>query len=345
MLRDYKGSDSLLGLRISTCLPSWQSRIPVLDHPLSVSLALRLQVFFTMSLFRLIIIATVVGLASAATPTRRQSYPTLAAQQMSSYSPYTYYAATPYCGLDTFKAWNCGVNCQENPHFEIFDAGGNGDGVQYWYVGYDPDQDTVIVAHQGTNTEEILADLTDLDVLLVPLDSSLFPNTSDSILVHRGFSEDQAQTASQVLSDVQQLITLHKTSTVTTVGHSLGAALSLLDSVYLRLLLPADIDVKFVGYGMPRIGNEEWADFVDEKLPGKVTHINNKKDPVPILPPMAIGYHHPSGEIHIQESGAWVQCPGQDNDSHLCIVGAVPDIFSSDTADHDGPYNGITMKC
>lgn len=148
-----------------------------------------------------------------------------------------------------------------------------------------------------------------------------------------------------MLDDVQQLITSHKTSTVTTVGHSLGAALSLLDSVYLRLQLPADIDVNFIGYGLPRVGNEEWVNFVDEKLPGKVTHINNKKDPVPILPPKLIGYHHPSGEIHIQESGAWVQCPGQDNDSPFCIVGAVPDILSSDIADHVGPYNGITMEC
>ena len=66
---------------------------------------------------------------------------------------------------------------------------------------------------------------------------------------------------------------------------------------------------------------------------------------VPIVPGMFLGYHHPSGEIHIEESGDWVECPGQDSSDKLCIVGAVPTIFSGDTNDHDGPYNDIIFKC
>lgn len=41
-----------------------------------------------------------------------------------------------------------------------------------------------------------------------------------------------------------------------------------------------------------------------------VTHINNKEDPIPILPSILLGYRHPEGEIHIMDSGAWVACPG-----------------------------------
>ena len=36
---------------------------------------------------------------------------------------------------------------------------------------------------------------------------------------------------------------------------------------------------------------------------------------------------------------------GQDNTSTLCIVGDVPNIFESDEADHDGPYDGVEMGC
>ena len=68
------------------------------------------------------------------------------------------------------------VNCQANPNFEIFDAGGDGNAIQFCmnvrravnftssvvclltpsigFVGYDPDLDTVIVAHQATNTSQ-----------------------------------------------------------------------------------------------------------------------------------------------------------------------------------------------
>ena len=88
-----------------------------------------------------------------------------------------------------------------------------------------------------------------------------------------------------------------------------GAALALLDSVYLHLQLPS-ITTRFVGYGLPRTGNQAFADFVDSQSIS-VTHINNKKDIVPILPPRSFGYHHPSGEVHIDESGSWEACPGR----------------------------------
>jgi hypothetical protein len=41
-----------------------------------------------------------------------------------------------------------------------------------------------------------------------------------------------------------------------------------------------------------------------------MSHTNNKHDPIPILPPRVFGYHHPSGEIHIDDSGAWMACSG-----------------------------------
>ncbi len=144
---------------------------------------------------------------------------------------------------------------------------------------------------------------------------------------------------------MQDVISKYNATSVTTVGHSLGAALSLLDSIYLRLQLPANIGVRTVLYGLPRVGNQDWADFVDAQLPGNVTHVNNKHDPIPILPGRLLGYHHPSGEIHIDNSDVWEVCPDQDNPSRMCIVGAVPSLFFSNWRDHDGPYDGIRFPC
>ena len=153
------------------------------------------------------------------------------------------------------------------------------------------------------------------------------------------------RTATQILSAVQGVISTSGTFAVTTVGHSLGAALSLLDGIYLRLQLPAYISVKAILYGLPRVGNQDFANFVDSVLQGQVTHVNNKQDPVPILPGRFLGYHHPSGEIHIDASNKWEVCPGQDNPLKLCIVGAVPSLLFSNTRDHNGPYDGISMPC
>lgn len=162
-----------------------------------------------------------------------------------------------------------------------------------------------------------------------------------SVEVHSGFANEQAKTATQILSAVQETISTHSASSVTVVGHSLGAAIALLDGVYLNIQV--SVPVSTIGYGMPRVGNQAFADYVDANLP--LTHINNKKDPVPIVPGRFLGYHHPSGEVHITESNVWESCPGQDNTSTLCIIGDVPNIFDANTSDHSGPYNGITMGC
>ena len=149
-----------------------------------------------------------------------------------------------------------------------------------------------------------------------------------------------------MISIVYHLLKQYPSASVTTVGHSLGAALALLDGVYLRLQLPPQVIVKVVGYGMPRVGNRNFADFVDQILPNAMLHINNKKDPVPIVPGMNYGYAHPQGEIHIQEaSGEWIKCPGHDNPDPRCTDGTVTSLSNAQFSDHSGPYNNVVLKC
>ncbi|KAN0088316.1 hypothetical protein V8E55_005373 [Tylopilus felleus] len=316
-----------------------------------------------------ILVATLLGIAAVqASPTlvSSQTITALATSQIDAFSPYTYFAKAAYCTPSTTISWSCGVSCDNNPGFEPVASGGNGDSIQYWYVGYDPSLNTVIVAHQGTNFSHFMAVLTDADFILGGLDSSLFPGLSSDIKVHSGFRNEQSLTASDILSSVQTAISKYGTNSVTLVGHFsvststisdscsvlsshhcpmyAGAALSLLDSVYLPLHLPSGTTFRTVLYGLPRVGNKALADYVDANLQN-VMHINNLKDPVPIIPPRFMEYVHPSGEVHIRETGEWASCPGQDNPSKECIVGDVPNILMSDPANHDGPYNGIDMHC
>ncbi|KAG1860458.1 Alpha/Beta hydrolase protein [Suillus tomentosus] len=273
----------------------------------------------------------------------RQSITALATSQIDQFTPYTYYASAGYCTNTQTLAWDCGTNCDANPGFKPVASGGNGDSVQYWFVGYDPNLDTVIVSHQGTNPSEILPLVTDADFFLTTLDSTLFPGISSDIEVHNGFQDAQTSTATDVLAAVESAMSTYGTTSVTMVGHSLGAAITLLDSVYLPLWLPAGTTFTTIGYGLPRVGNQAFADYVDANL--HLTHINNEEDPIPICPGMFLGFVHPAGEVHIQDSGEWASCPGQDNPSTQCIVGDVPEIWDGDESDHDGPYNGVEMGC
>ena len=128
-----------------------------------------------------------------------------------------------------------------------------------------------------------------------------------------------ASTALEILSAVQETLSTQGLSSVTVVGHSLGAALALLDGIFFSLQLPEGVTVKVINYGMPRVGNQAFADFVDSQLSGRVTHVNNREDPIPIVPGMSLGFHHPSGEIHILDSGAWDACPGVFSSSCVCV--------------------------
>lgn len=117
-----------------------------------------------------------------------------------------------------------------------------------------------------------------------------------------------------------------------------------------------------MAYASSQVGNQDFADYVDAHVTS-FTRINNKEDPIPIVPGRFLGFHHPSGEVHVTGANVWEACPGmyqpkvcvklqkltgslgQDNTSTLCIVGDVPNIFDSDESDHDGPYDGIEMGC
>ncbi|KAJ3511453.1 hypothetical protein NLJ89_g4086 [Agrocybe chaxingu] len=253
------------------------------------------------------------------TNSRRQSITPLSSSEIAAFKPFSYFASTAYCNPSVTINWSCGG-----------------------YVGYSPSQESVIVAHQGTNPSKIQADATDVDALLENLDSTLFPGVDSSVEVHSGFAGEQAKTAPDVLSAVNTVISTYGATQVTIVGHSLGAAIALLDGVCLPLQI-SGVSFRMIGYGMPRVGNQAFANYIDAHL--AVTHINNKEDFVPIIPGMFLGYRHPSGEVHIMDNGQWVSCPGQDNPSTECIVGDVPNVFDGVESDHDGPYDTVEMGC
>lgn len=63
------------------------------------------------------------------------------------------------------------------------------------------------------------ADLTDLDIPFKSPDSTLFPGVDPSVKVHSGFADEHAKTALIILNEVERLMTLHNTKTVTAVGN------------------------------------------------------------------------------------------------------------------------------
>ncbi|KLO07228.1 alpha/beta-hydrolase [Schizopora paradoxa] len=293
---------------------------------------------------------------TSATPSHkllgRASVKTLSSSTIHSYKPYAFYSSAAYCSPSNIKKWNCGANCKANPHFLPNITGGDGSTTRYWYVGYDPTLNTVIVSHEGASPGAMLSSLDAADSALTPLDQAYFGGISTDIKVHKNLANEHLRSAYDLFYAVANLLVqyIDERPSVTLVGHSRGAALSLLDAVMFTNSFPPLTKIKYVGYGLPRVGNQAFADYVDKYITSidegaGFVRINNKKDPVPINPSRALGFVHPSGEIHIQASGAWVSCPGQDNSASQCIRGTVQNDASGTKQDSYGPYDGVTMGC
>lgn len=63
-----------------------------------------------------------------------------------------------------------------------------------------------------------MSDLTDVDILMGNLDSTLFPGVSSSVQVHAGFRDEHAKTASTILTEVKRLMSVKNTNNVAIVG-------------------------------------------------------------------------------------------------------------------------------
>ncbi|OSD07114.1 alpha/beta-hydrolase [Trametes coccinea BRFM310] len=263
------------------------------------------------------------------------------------------FSRAAYCPTSNVTDWTCGSSCNALPNVKVLASGGNNEEIPQFFIASDPDTQTIVVAHQGTDPHEILSIANDIQFGQVAANNTLFPKADSSVKLHEGFQATQGRTADLVMSTVQSGLSSTGFKRVLVTGHSLGAAVASLDAAMLRMALPDDVQVQSVVFGLPRVGNQAWADLLDSLIPD-FAHVTNQKDPVPTVPPHALEFEHPQGEIHITSVDAktgnatMVACPGQENQlSQLknCSPGfSIADIIELSIPNHLGPYfSGISF--
>ncbi|TFK89080.1 alpha/beta-hydrolase [Polyporus arcularius HHB13444] len=255
------------------------------------------------------------------------------------------FSRAAYCSAASVTNWSCGESCDVLPNVKVLAAGGDDGAIPGFFIASDPDTETIVVAHQGTDPKKVLSIANDLQFLQVNANTTLFPQASDDVKLHSGFQDTQGRTADLVLSTVQAGLSSTGFKKVLVTGHSLGAAVASLDAAMLRMALPQDVAINAVVFGLPRVGNQDWADLLSSMVPD-FAHVTNQDDPVPNVPPQFLDFQHPPGELHVEAvddktgDAQVVACPGQENDN--CAAGN--SLLDTSIPNHLGPYvNGISF--
>ncbi|KAJ3506918.1 hypothetical protein NMY22_g17096 [Coprinellus aureogranulatus] len=97
--------------------------------------------------------------------------------------------------------------------------------------------------------------------------------------------------ALQVLTVVEVEKKLYPDYAIVTTGHSLGGSIALLAALTLKGAFPST-EVRTYSYGSPRVGNEAFAEFVNNLFGLSAHRVVHGNDGVPTMIPSRLGYHH-----------------------------------------------------
>ena len=176
------------------------------------------------------------------------------------------------------------------------------------YIGYIPSMKSIYVVIRGSSS--LLNWIDDLEIKLV--DYVSWPTCNCH--VHYGFYRSAESVANKTVRSVFMLKKKFPDYSVIMTGHSYGAATTQLLGMELERF---GIDVQIYNYGQPRVGDANYAGFVNTVIEDywRFTH---DKDIVPHLPPIGLGYMHSCREVFESEDGILKICSEADCEDELC---------------------------
>ena len=225
------------------------------------------------------------------------------------------------------KPFQCVSRCKEFPELQL---------VQEWHTGQlktdscgfiavdhggprlgqdTPTEPAIYIAFRGTySITNWIIDLSTVAQEYVPYsqpgDDDDPKNRCTNCTVHSGFLASWKTARSIIIPELEELRVQHPDYPLRLVGHSLGGAVAALAALELKVVFGYE-NLVATTFGEPRVGNEGFAEFVDNvfdlnsdlvnpesRVFRRVTHT---QDPVPLLPFTEWNYFPHAGEIFISK--------------------------------------------
>jgi len=243
------------------------------------------------------------------------------------YSLSTYCDTPPTLLLNWSCAWCEFVPIPPVSDVTLFESEGAGLQATFGFVGRT--NESIIVAFRGSKTlDNWIKDFEFTQTNYTPVAGAL---------VHVGFYSSYLQVATTIVPAVQKLQQLYPKLSVISTGHSLGAALSLLNGA--GLVQAGVKNVEIWNYGQPRVGNAAFATYVNGLI-GTIYRVVNMKDLVPHVPPTEVNYHHEATEIWFPKNHTtYVVCNSSGEDPKCSDSIPIAECSTTDHTDYFG-YGG-----
>ena len=235
-----------------------------------------------------------------------------------------------YCGKDKYNTMILGGPASGFTYKEtIYDAKTDLQG----YIGILPTTNSIYVVIRGSSSAMNWLD--DFEVKLVYYDT--FPECNCN--VHYGFYNSALGVVNKTIESVKSLKVKYPSYSVMVTGHSYGAACGQLLAME---LVKKGINVKLYNYGQPRVGDSNYAAFVNTKI-DEYYRTTHNRDVVPHVPPIEVlGYLHSCREIFENSSGELTICSAS-----ICEDSTCADQFSltQTNIDDHSYYLGHRVSC
>jgi hypothetical protein len=210
-----------------------------------------------------------------------------------------------YCGKDKYKTMIIGGPASGFTYKEtLYDIKTDLQG----YIGILPTTKSIYVVMRGSSST--INWLDDFEVKLVPYDT--FPECNCK--VHYGFYNSALGVVDKMVTSVKSLQLQYPGYSVVVTGHSYGASCGQLLAME---LVKRGINVKLYDYGQPRVGDANYAAFVNTKI-AEYYRTTHNKDIVPHVPPTEFGYHHSCREIFENSAGNLKVCSTTNCEDPTC---------------------------
>ncbi|KAJ3327128.1 hypothetical protein HDU76_012343 [Blyttiomyces sp. JEL0837] len=202
------------------------------------------------------------------------------------------------------KSWSCAL-CNDpdiNQTHSVVPIFSNELAAMQGFAAVNENLQTIVVSYRGsTDIQNWIA-----DIIFAKTDAKFGPYDHP---VHSGFLAEWESVQDQSISAVQQLVSQYPNYPVTFASHSLGAAVSVLGALTMveKGIISAS-NTHLALYGLPRIGNKDFSDFVTSVGFASVVRTVNQNDLVPHLPFEFMGFNHFAGERWINRNQQIVSC-------------------------------------